>query len=306
MSAIKAEKLALGRLRGLIVSDYNTPAWRKLLTEPDLLLALPEVHILKDSPTTRAGILTVDVDGSSRTLHVKRLNRRGPIFTLKYLFQSSRALRLFANLVALIERGVPTLQPVAALAERAGPFLQRSFLVTEQLDARPMFELWEKEIFPAGNPPARRRKIMADVARLVARMHAAGVFHRDLKSSNILIRPDGAPVIADLDGVRLLPRVTYRQRVRDLARLSTSLVPLANIADRYVFLKEYIGAYGAGDDLKRTARDIALKGLKMLRSKRAKNKYDQHDYRYLDAYARRQRRWLKGSTAPGGVVEGVS
>lgn len=293
MGTIKVERISLGKLRGLIIPDCNTPAWRELLGEPDNLLTRPEVRILKDSPTTRAGVVTVEVEGSTTALHVKRLNRRGPIFTIKYLFQSSRALRLFRNLIALIERGVPTLQPVAALAERAGPFLRRSFFITKQLDARPMFELWEKQILPAGNPPARRREIMIEVARLVARMHVAGVFHRDLKSSNILIRSDDGPVIADLDGVRLLPSITYRQRVRDLARLSTSLVPLANIADRHVFLKEYIAAYGAGDDLRRTARDIALKGLRILRSKRAKNKYDQHAYRYLDAYARRQRRWLK-------------
>lgn len=294
MNPVKVNRISLGRFHGLVIAGYDAPEWRRLLAEPDSLFELPGARIIKDSPTTRAAIVSIDINGARQGLHIKRLNRRGMEFTVKYFFQRSRARRLFRNHVALIERNVPTLRPVAALSMRVGPFLMRSFLITEHLEARPLFELWEKEIYPCGNAPERRRKLMTDIARLVARMHAAGVFHRDLKSSNILIRADGAPVIADLDGVRVKEKVRYRQRVRDLARLSTSLVPLANLADRQVFLKEYIAAMRAGDEIKRMGRDIALKGIAILRSKRAKNKYDDFDYRYLDAFVERQRRWLAG------------
>jgi serine/threonine protein kinase len=270
-----------------------------VLGDPDDLLGLPTARLVKDSPTTRAAVVTVEVGGARRVLHVKRLNHRGVEFTVKYLFQCSRARRLFHNHIALIERGVPTLQPIAAISKRSGPFLQKSFLITEQIEARPMFELWEKDIYPSGNHPARRRKLMTGVALLVAKMHAAGVFHRDLKSSNILVKADGQPVVADLDGARLRSSVTYRQRVRDLARLSTSLVPLANIADRHIFLREYIAAFGAGDDLRRMGRDIAVKGLRILHSKRSKSKYEDREYRYLDDFAERQRRWLKSFGSGG-------
>jgi serine/threonine protein kinase len=292
MGAVPVNKITLEGFRGLIVSAYDTPEWRKLLSEPDNLFALPGARLLKDSPTTRAAMVAVEVGGAKHNLHLKRLNRRGMEFTVKYLFQSSRARRLFKRLVTLIERGVPTLQPIAALSERTGPFLQRSFLITEHLDARHLFELWEKDIYPSGNAPGRRRRIMTDVARLVARMHAAGVFHRDLKSSNILVQSGGAPVIADLDGARFGSAVSYGQRVRDLARLSTSLVPLANIADRHVFLREYIAAFDGGDNPRKMGRAIALKGLRILRLKRLKSKYDEEDYEYLDAFTERQRRWL--------------
>jgi serine/threonine protein kinase len=287
------EKVSLGRMRGLVTSSYVSPEWLEILANPDSLFELPAARIVKDSPTTKAAVVTVEVGGAGHALHVKRLNRRGMDFTVKYLFQCSRARRLFRNHVALIERGVPTLQPIAAISERAGPFLRSSFLITKQIEAKPLFTLWEKDLYPSGNSPERRRKLMTDVALLVAKMHTAGVFHRDLKSSNILVKTDGRPVIADLDGARMRSSVSYRQRVRDLARLSTSLVPLANMADRHVFLKEYIAAFGAGDNLKQMGRDIALKGLRILRSKRLKGKYEDQEYRYLDDFAERQRRWLK-------------
>jgi len=293
MASVSVKKISLGTLNGLIATEYSTPEWRAILTEPDKLMNLPGARILKDSPTTRAVVVEVEVAGAGHALHIKRLNRRGMEFTVKYLFQRSRARRLFRNLVALIEREVPTLQPVAALSQRTGPLLHHSFLITEYIDAKSLFEFWEKDIYPAGNPPARRRKIMADVARLVARMHAGGVYHRDLKSSNILVKTNGEPLVADLDGARAGSSLTYTQRVRDLARLSTSLVPLANLADRHFFLKHYIAALGSDDNIKQMGRDIARKGLAILRSKRAKKKYDDHDYRYLDAFAKRQRKWLR-------------
>lgn len=290
---MQVEKVSLGEKRAVVASGYCTPEWLEVLSNPDGLLELPGARLVKDSPTTRASVVTIEIGGARQVLHVKRLNHRGVEFTVKYLFQCSRARRLFRNHVALIERDVPTLQPIAAISERSGPFLQNSFLITEQIDAKPLFTLWEKNIYPSGNSPERRRKLMTDVALLVAKMHKAGVFHRDLKSSNILVKTDGQPVVADLDGARMRSSVSYRQRVRDLARLSTSLVPLANMADRHVFLREYIAAFGAGDDLKRMGRHIALKGLRILRSKRSKSKYEDNEYRYLDDFAERQRRWLK-------------
>ncbi len=289
---MEVDRVSIGRLHGLLVRKYNSPAWREQLGEPDKLFSLPGAGIIKDSPTTRAAILTVALDGASHTLHVKRLNMRGPWFVLKYLFQRSRAVRLFLRHKALLQRGVPTVQPVAALARRAGPVLLHSFLVTEHLDARTLYQVWEKDLLPAGNPPEERRKIMADAASLIARMHAAGVYHRDLKASNILVTPGSEMVISDLDGAQIKSSVTYAQRVRDLARYLSSLVPLANVADRLVFLKTYIAALKAPDDLKRMGREIALKEMAILTSKRAKGKYDPGDYRHIDAYIKRQRRWL--------------
>jgi serine/threonine protein kinase len=293
LASVSINRVSFGPFRGLIASGYDTPEWHRILTDPDEIMSRPGTHVLKDSPTTRAAVVTIEAGGVKHPLHIKRLNRRGMDFTVKYLFQSSRARRLFRNHVALIERGIPTVRPVAALSRRMGPFLLQSYFITEYLDAKPLFELWEKDIYPSGNPPRRRREIMTALARLVARMHAAGIFHRDLKSSNILIKTDGEPVIADLDGARIISNVNYRKRVRDLARLSTSLVPVANVADRHVFLKEYISSFGAGDKLGKMGRDIALKGLAILRSKRLKNKYDEKEYRYFDEFAERQRRWLK-------------
>ncbi len=54
--------------------------------------------------------------------------------------------------------------------------------------------------------PARRAlAISGAVADCLAALHAAGVVHRDVKPRNIVLRPDGRPVLTDLDAAALEP-----------------------------------------------------------------------------------------------------
>jgi len=46
-------------------------------------------------------------------------------------------------------------------------------------------------------PPREAAKLVADVGDALHYAHQQGVVHRDVKSSNIMIRPDGSPVVAD-------------------------------------------------------------------------------------------------------------
>lgn len=54
-----------------------------------------------------------------------------------------------------------------------------------------------------GLPPARRLAIAATVARAVAKLHAGGIAHRDLKPDNIILRNGRQPVLIDLGLARL-------------------------------------------------------------------------------------------------------
>lgn len=123
-----------------------------------------------------------------------------------------RAERAFRNAEALIARGFLTPEPLAVL-RGAG----QSVLVTRFVEGRGLFEAWREE--------DSSERMLELLAGGVARLHAAGFRHRDLKASNLLLRGAGQGlelVWTDLDGLRQVGTVEPRQRARDLARLGTS------------------------------------------------------------------------------------
>jgi protein kinase-like protein len=53
-----------------------------------------------------------------------------------------------------------------------------------------------------GTPHERAARLVAHLASAMAAAHAAGVLHRDLNPRNVLVRPDGEPVVIDFGLVR--------------------------------------------------------------------------------------------------------
>lgn len=49
----------------------------------------------------------------------------------------------------------------------------------------------------SGSRPQRVARVVAQLARAVAAVHAAGALHRDIKPSNVILRADGTPVLVD-------------------------------------------------------------------------------------------------------------
>jgi len=88
--------------------------------------------------------------------------------------------------------------------------------------------------------------LLSKVAHLLREMHARGIWHRDLKASNILVQQKvtgGEKLyLVDLDSVRIKKRLDRKEKIRDLARLNASLVasPTVSMTDRLRFLQYYL------------------------------------------------------------------
>ncbi|MBL7139917.1 MAG: hypothetical protein ISS74_03325 [Planctomycetes bacterium] len=236
------QPVAAGPWRGWATGDWAEAVEAMLRANPDL--APPAgAEALKDGRS--AGVWTVAApDG--RELVLKR-DRRAGARGGAGLGRPTRGMAGFRRGHMLLVRGIATARPAAAVHRRRGGKVADAVLVTERVaGAQPLAE-W----LQAGPAPAARRHVTWALARMLRRLHDAGLAHRDLKAPNILVAPADDPrpkvVLVDLDGLRRPVHVSARRRGRDLMRLAVSLEEwgVARRTDRLRFLRTYLGRPGA-------------------------------------------------------------
>ena len=175
----------------------------------------------------RGGACVVDLESQNgRVVGVARDYLRGG--ALAFLFPRSyldryRAERELSVLAALRRRGVPVVEPVAALSRRQWIFCHRLRLITVLLEnALPL------PAFVADHPDLRRAAIR-EAGRVVQLAMTAGLIHRDLHPDNLVARvddckPDGVAVyLLDLDRAELRSQLTTPDRDRMLVRMARYL-----------------------------------------------------------------------------------
>jgi 3-deoxy-D-manno-octulosonic acid kinase len=146
-----------------------------------------------------------------------------------------RPLRELVLTAEARRRGVRAAEVLGARVE--GGLVYRGALVTAEVaDAMTLIEALRRA------PDAAARGALATAAgEAVADLHAAGVFHRDLNLTNILVRggnAERAVALVDFDRARLrdapLARRARRRNLERLARSLAKLDPAAALAGRDV------------------------------------------------------------------------
>jgi 3-deoxy-D-manno-octulosonic acid kinase len=126
--------------------------------------------------------------------------------------ERTRSFREVRLLALLHGRGLPVPRPVAAHFSRSG-LRYTADLITERMAADKLSSWLARAPVP--------ERVWGEVGRMLARFHAAGVWHADLTAHNILLDGAGQPYLLDFDRGRI--RRPGRWRQRNLARLLRSL-----------------------------------------------------------------------------------
>lgn len=147
----------------------------------------------------------------------------------------------------LASMGIPTISPIALGERRKRGFLFENFLITPEIaDTLPLDEFLEERLDDWDEPMRSRirHQIAAELGKLTARLHNAGLLHTDFHPGNLLVRmgPGDVPelIMIDLDALRRCWRVGTVRAIRNLALLDHYFWLRSSRTDRRRFLKSYL------------------------------------------------------------------
>lgn len=237
--------------------------------------AAKAAELCKDSHSAKVARALLAHGAINLPVIVKRPLARNWRRRLSQLFGPSRSLRGWRLGHALLHRDLPTPRPLAFVERRFGPFTLDSVLLTEAVPGALDLETHLKREHAARAPRdwfRHKRELCEMLVRHVRRLQERGFWHRDCKAGNILVatQPRLKLFWIDMDGLRLVKRLSRAQQLTPLMRLHVSLlsVPGLTRADRLRFLKSYFARLGVAPDAwKSVWRELSATAAKKIAAK---------------------------------------
>jgi tRNA A-37 threonylcarbamoyl transferase component Bud32 len=172
---------------------------------------------------------------------------------LRQCVRPSKARMEMELALALAERGVPTIEPLALGEQEAAFGAGASYLVTRALDGTQTLNTLmavAASTLPRREQTLVRQRLAVGLGHFVARLHDAGVRHGDFHAANILVRLDerGHPHfwLIDLNTVKLGPPLDGTAARENLVMLARWFMTRVNRSDRMRFWRAYYEARRLG------------------------------------------------------------
>jgi tRNA A-37 threonylcarbamoyl transferase component Bud32 len=113
-------------------------------------------------------------------------------------------------------------------------------------DAGPDLDAWLASGFESA-PDAVRCELADALGGLLAALHRRGVYHADLKATNVAWRPGVTPRLLDYGSVRFARRVSRQHRIKNLAQLNAAVPDLVGAELRERALDAYLAGAESRD-----------------------------------------------------------
>jgi tRNA A-37 threonylcarbamoyl transferase component Bud32 len=214
---------------------------------------LPGLAAVRSSP--EAVVHVGDVASDGRRYYFKRFLMRSAADRVKHLVRRSRARRAWLGGARMAEQGLHVPPVVCVVEERVYGVVRGSGLVTEAVPgALPLDALLAGGVDGGGLAWQDRRALLGALAREVARLHAAGLVHGDMRHGNILCVCDatrgageGAVCFHWLDNERTRACARRHERARNLVQLNMLAPGVVSRTDRLRFWQAYVAARGLAE-----------------------------------------------------------
>ncbi len=219
-------------------------ALEAVIKDPDSFLDGDGAVIFKDGRTVKAGKVEL---GDGRKIFLKRYNVKGSVHTIKNIFRSSRASRVWVRSYGAELRGLLMPEPLAFIEERKkGRVFGKSYIITEFIDEAPRLSDRALELEGRASS-AGFRELLFRIGRELRRMHILGWYHGDLKWNNILVKERTKPGKDDIfflyvDGSSISIELTSVEIKKDLERFMAEIDKFGfGAAERDGFFSGYKG-----------------------------------------------------------------
>jgi tRNA A-37 threonylcarbamoyl transferase component Bud32 len=182
-------------------------------------------------------------------IYLKHYHGRSLIHRLRRLLGRSEAMREMAFSQYLSSRSVPTAPTLAARSEGG-----TEWLATRAVTPAVPGDKWHEQQLLRGRQGQREiQKHIAALAKLIGKMHRAGVVHQDLHCGNVMIQTDTHKprlVLMDLHRMTRRRRLSRRMMAANIAQLFHDRQFFTTRSERLRFLKHYLPVCGAAGTLR--------------------------------------------------------
>ncbi len=158
-------------------------------------------------------------------------------------------------------RGFDTPKPLALIMKKRLFVPKEIYVVTESISPSLELDRFIAKNFSKGDNRDKKTLLISDLAFIIGGLYNRGVYHGDLKASNIAVREErGAYKFSflDLDNVRFMKRISKRRMAKNLSQLFVTIPLLFDAFDRRDFLHTYLEVSGCGAE-KKTITDMVYK-----------------------------------------------
>lgn len=227
----------LGKVTTGINCCFTPGDWKKLLAEPHTLFQTVD-KVIKTEQQNCVAVKSLQAGSKKLTVVIKRHCPQNTFRDFFRSFRPGKALRNFNTSIKLINCGIPTAMPLAALQQKKLLSTTQSIFITQYLENA--LSLYN---FIAANMPKNifeqfklKKQLCSIIAQAFALMDKNNFWHKDSKANNFVVSfdPHGQLQLTfiDMDGIK--PNCPFfgrnRRCRRSLWQLAASLIPLAVIS----------------------------------------------------------------------------
>ncbi len=216
--------------------DFPMEGLKRLLEEHRNLVRKNSSSLIKNAPEVVVSIL----ENRGEKVCLKQFRYPRFLDRFKEQLRHSKGMKSWVAANGLIARGLPSLKPLALYERKNWMELKESVLFME---ASPESQEMDRYLLKGFGNLGRKRRFLQTFAHWLGKIHVRGVYHRDMKTCNLVVSERGETwnfQLLDFEDISMGEKIDQKKLFRNFLQLNTSTPKLMSRSDRFSFFKAYL------------------------------------------------------------------